>query len=119
MVEAAMYFRAMLDDASFAESEIKVLSNFSGGFHDTNPTNIRARLFFQLFHPVRWFNNLETAFGAGVDKVIEFGGGIGTGEADAKRPNLQGMIKRATRATGHKLEYVAAINTATIEAATS
>ena len=118
MVEAAMYFRAMLDDASFAESSIKVLSNFSGGFHDTNPANIRARLFFQLFHPVRWFNNLETAFESGVDKVIEFGGGIGTGEADAKRPNLQGMIKRAARATGHKPEYTAAINKATIEAAT-
>lgn len=117
MVEAAMYFRAMLDDANFAESNVKVLSNFSGSFHDGDAESIRARLFFQLFHPVRWFNNLETAFAAGVDKVIEFGGGIGSGEADAKRPNLQGMIKRATRSTGHKLEYTAAINRQTIEAA--
>ncbi len=119
MVTAAIYFRPMLDDAEFRPSEIGVLSNFSGGLHDHEAEGIRARLFFQLFHPVRWFNNLETAFEANVDKVIEFGGGIGPGEADAKRPNLQGMIKRATRATGHKLDYVAAINQATIEAATS
>lgn len=117
MVAAALYFRAMLDDADFTPTEIGVLSNFSGGFHYREAESIRARLFFQLFHPVRWFNNLETAFAEGVDSVIEFGGGIGTGEADAKRPNLQGMIKRATRATGHTLEYTAAINRATIEAA--
>ncbi len=117
MVTAAIYFRAMLDDAEFTPTEIGVLSNFSGDFHFREAESIRARLFFQLFHPVRWFNNLETAFAANVDKVIEFGGGIGPGEADAKRPNLQGMIKRATRATGHKLDYVAAINKATIEAA--
>ena len=119
MVEAAMYFRAMLDDANFSESSIKVLSNFSGGFHDLDPANIRARLFFQLFHPVRWFNNLETAFADGVESVFEFGGGIGSGEVDDKRPNLQGMIKRATRATGHELEYTAVINKQTIEAATT
>ena len=119
MVEAAMYFRAMLDDANFLESSIKVLSNFSGGFHDSDAPSIRARLFFQLFHPVRWFNNLETAFADGVDSVIEFGGGIGSGEPDDKRPNLQGMIKRATRTTGHELNYVAAINRKTVEAATA
>lgn len=119
MVTAAIYFRAMLDDAEFTPTEIGVLSNFSGGFHYRDADGMRARLFFQLFHPVRWFNNLETAFEAGVEKIIEFGGGIGAGDADAKRPNLQGMIKRATRATGHKPEYVAAINQVTIEAATS
>ena len=119
MVEAAMYFRAMLDDANFAASDIKVLSNFSGGFHEAEASSIRARLFFQLFHPVRWFNNLESAFETGVERIIEFGGGIGSGEANATRPNVQGVIKRATRATGHKLEYVAAINRETIEAATA
>ncbi len=119
MVAAALYFRAMLDDADFTPTEIGVLSNFSGGFHYRDPASIRARLFFQLFHPVRWFNNLETAFGQGIEKVIEFGGGIGSGAAHEKRPNLQGMIKRATRALGHTVEYVPAINAATIEAAVS
>ena len=119
MVAAALYFRAMLDDAEFTPTEIGVLSNFSGGFHFRDPESIRARLFFQLFHPVRWFNNLETAFAEGIDSVIEFGGGIGSGGPEAKRPNLQGMIKRACRATGHKLEYTAVINKATLEAATT
>lgn len=119
MVAAALYFRAMLDDAQFTPTETGVLSNFSGGFHYRDASSIRARLFFQLFHPVRWFNNLETAFGGGIEKVIEFGGGIGPGGPQDKRPNLQGMIKRASRATGHAVEYVAAINNATIEAAAS
>ena len=116
MVAAAIYFRTMLDDTEFTPTEIGVLSNFSGGFHYRDAESIRARLFFQLFHPVRWFNNLETAFGAGIEMVIEFGGGIGSGGAEEKRPNLQGMIKRATRATGHKVEYIPAINKATLEA---
>ena len=117
MVSAAIYFRTMLDDTEFEHSDVKVLSNFSGGFHDQESETVRARLFFQLFHPVRWFNNLETAFAEDVDRVFEFGGGIGSGGPDEKRPNLQGMIKRATRATGHKVDYVAAINQQTIEAA--
>ena len=115
MVAAAIYFRMMLDDTDFHPTEVGVLSNFSGGFHYRDAPSIRARLFFQLFHPVRWFNNLETAFREGIDKIIEFGGGIGEGEPHEKRPNLQGMIKRATRATGHTVDYIPAINLATIK----
>ena len=117
MVAAALYFRAMLDDTEFTSTGTDVLSNFSGSFHDRDPAGIRARLFFQLFHPVRWFNNLETAFAQGVTTIYEFGGGIGSGGPDEKRPNLQGMIKRAQRATGHKVDYVPVINAATLEAA--
>ena len=117
MVAAALYFRPMLDDTEFTSTKTGVLSNFSGGFHFRDPAGIRARLFFQLFHPVRWFNNLETAFGEGVARIYEFGGGIGSGGPDEKRPNLQGMIKRAQRAIGHKVEYVPVINTTTLEAA--
>lgn len=119
MVAAALYFRAMLDDAEFTPTQTGVLSNFSGGFHYRDPSSIRARLFFQLFHAVRWFNNLETAFGEGVETIYEFGGGIGPGEAHEKRPNLQGMIKRATRATGHTVNYIPAINAASIKAAST
>ena len=116
MVAAALYFRAMLDDADFTPTKTGVLSNFSGGFHYRESESIRARLFFQLFHPVRWFNNLETAFDNGVTTVYEFGGGIGSGGPDEKRPNLQGMIKRATRATGHQVKYIPVINAATLAA---
>ena len=119
MVSAALYFRTMLDDTEFSSTKTGVLSNFSGGFHYREAESIRARLFFQLFHPVRWFNNLETAFAEGITTIYEFGGGIGPGAPDEKRPNLQGMIKRAQRATGHKVDYVPAINAATIEAATT
>ena len=66
-----------------------------------------------------WDANLQTAFGEGVAKIYEFAGGIGPGEASEKRPNLEGMIKKASRSLDPKPEYVAAINQVTIEAATS
>jgi hypothetical protein len=43
--------------------------------------------------------------------IIEFGGGIGPAtEPEGKRPNLDGMIKKALRATSHEALYSAAIN---------
>jgi hypothetical protein len=68
-------------------------------------------LFFQLFHPVLWHSNLQTAFGDGIQMVIEFGGGIGAAsEPDGKRPNLEGMIKKTLRASNRHALYLAAIN---------
>lgn len=111
MVKAAQRYRLVLQAAGFDLSEVKVLSNFTGGFHEADAAGIRARLFFQLFHPVMWFSNLKTAFAEGVDLMIEFGGGIGFGtEPEGKRPNLAGIIKKSMRATGHKADYLAAIN---------
>ncbi len=119
MVAAAQRFRTALKEAEFTDSDIQVASNFTGGFHDADAAGIRARLFFQLFHPVRWYLNLEAAFAAGASSIYEFGGGIGPGEADAKRPNLEGIIKRAKRATGNEADYTPAINRQTIESAVS
>ena len=111
MVKAAQEYRTVLEAAEFESSDVQVLSNFSGGFHESNPADIRARLFFQLFHPVLWHSNLQTAFGSGIQTIIEFGGGIGPAtEPDGKRPNLEGMIKKTLRASGHEAHYVAAIN---------
>jgi len=111
MVKAARQYRSVLAEAKFDLSEIQVLSNFSGGYHAPDPQDIRARLFFQLFHPVMWYSNLQTAFADGVDLIIEFGGGIGTGaEPEDKRPNLEGMIKKTLRTSGHEAQYLAAIN---------
>ena len=116
MVTAAQQFRAVLDQAVFNIGETQVLSNYSGGFHDAD--SVRTRLFFQLFHPVLWLKCLETAFVSGVDQIIEFGGGIGTGATPAeKRPNLESMIKKAQRGTDFNVAYSAAINLATIAAA--
>jgi [acyl-carrier-protein] S-malonyltransferase len=111
MVKAAQHFRPVLETADFDLSEVRVLSNFAGGYHESDPVDIRARLFFQLFHPVLWNANLQTAFGDGIQLIIEFGGGIGTASEPAdKRPNLEGMIKKAQRASGNKANYLAVIN---------
>jgi [acyl-carrier-protein] S-malonyltransferase len=114
MVTAARHYRAVLAEAAFDPPAIEVLSNFTGGFHDPDPASIRSRLFFQLFHPVLWHANLQAALARGVATVIEFGGGIGAGEADAKRPNLEGMIKKAMRGMDDAADYLAAINLASL-----
>jgi [acyl-carrier-protein] S-malonyltransferase len=117
MVKAAQNYRLVLESADFGESETGVLSNFTGEIHDPDPTSIRAGLFFQLFHPVLWHANMQTAFDQGINLVFEFGGGIGPAqEPGGKRPNLQGMIKRVLRASQHESEYQAVINSATMAA---
>ena len=111
MVEAARRYREVLDTASFDLSDVRVLSNFTGGFHDPDPVAIRSRLFFQLFHPVMWHANLQTAFGDGANLLVEFGGGIGKAEEpDGKRPNLEGMVKKTLRGTDLEVTYRSAIN---------
>ncbi len=120
MVKAAQLFRPVLETAGFDLAEARVLSNFTGGYHEADPVAIRARLFFQLFHPVLWNLNLQTAFADGVDTIIEFGGGIGTAsEPDGKRPNLEGMIKKTLRAAGHEARYQAVINRQSLEESVS
>jgi [acyl-carrier-protein] S-malonyltransferase len=115
MVKAAQEYRSVLESAEFESSDIRVLSNFSGAFHEADPVAIRAGLFFQLFHPVMWYSNLQTAFGAGIETVIEFGGGIGTAsEPEGKRPNLEGMIKRSLRGTSLEVQYLSVINNQTL-----
>jgi [acyl-carrier-protein] S-malonyltransferase len=111
MVKAAQHYRAVLEAAEFVSSEVSVLSNFSGAVHSSEPLDVKAGLFFQLFHPVQWHSNLQTAFSQGIDVVFEFGGGIGpASDPDGKRPNLQGMIKRVLRASGQEARYQAVIN---------
>ncbi len=116
MVEAARHYRGVLEEADFDLSDMQVLSNFTGTYHEPDPAGIRARLFFQLFNPVMWFANLQTAFADGGDVIFEFGGGIGFGtEPEGKRPNLAGIIKKTQRATGHKAQYMSAINCKTLD----
>ncbi len=117
MVTAAQGFRVELDAVDMKAPTIQVLSNYTGGYHDSDPSVIKARLFFQLFHPVQWLQNMQTAVENGTRTVIEFGGGIGTGEAPAdKRANLEGIIKKAFRRAEHPPQYHAVINTQTLEA---
>jgi [acyl-carrier-protein] S-malonyltransferase len=117
MVTAAQHFRDVLDRAQFNMGDIRVLCNYTGDYHDHDAASIRTRLFFQLFHPVMWLRNLQTALADGVDTIVEFGGGIGKGESPAeKRPNLEGMIKKAQRGSDSAARYFAAINVETIQA---
>jgi [acyl-carrier-protein] S-malonyltransferase len=114
MDKAADLFKAALADADMQAPQIRVLSNYTGGFHDTDVEGIKERLYLQLKHPVMWDANLATAFGEGVAKVYEFGGGIGPGEPTEKRPNLEGMIKKASRSLDPKPEYTPVINAASL-----
>ncbi len=116
MVEAAKHFRAVLDANSFNEPEIKVCSNYSGGFHHSSASSIRSRLFMQLFNPVLWLNNLNCVVDQGVNLIIEFGGGIGNGETAAdKRANLEGIVKKTFRRHDSPPQHLAVINTETLE----
>ena len=118
MVGAAERFRPVLEETDFRELEVGVLSNYTGKEHVSQPAAIRSRLFFQLFNPVRWVACMNHAIEAGVDRIIEFGGGIGKGEGPAeKRPNLEGIIKKSLKWRQHEAEYLAAINSAGIRAA--
>lgn len=117
MVNAAREFRPVLEEADFDPGTVRVLSNYTGGYHASEPAAIRTRLFFQLFHPVRWLDNLVTAMTDGVSHIIEFGGGIGNGTAPAeKRPNLESIVKKAQRGTDHSIDYLPAINCDTLAA---
>ncbi|MCW8943457.1 MAG: ACP S-malonyltransferase [Sedimenticola sp.] len=118
MVEAARRFREALADVTFTPAKLKVLSNYTGGFHEDDADSIKSRLFFQLFHPVNWVGCLQTAMDDGSNLFVEFGGGIGTGEGPAeKRPNLEGIIKKFTRRSKPRPDYLPAINLETIKAA--
>lgn len=115
MIAAALPFRPVLDAAAMAAPTVRVLSNYSGTYHDPDPAAIKTRLFFQLFHPVNWIGNLETAFHNELTAIVEFGGGLGSGSApEDKRPNLESMIKKAQRGSDYSIHYHAAINTQTL-----
>jgi [acyl-carrier-protein] S-malonyltransferase len=47
MVKAAQHFQADLDAVNFDPSDTRVLSNFSGGYHESDPVDIRARVAFE------------------------------------------------------------------------
>jgi [acyl-carrier-protein] S-malonyltransferase len=117
MVTAAQQFRQALEQTEFAGVQTDVLSNYTGELHESSPEAIRSRLFFQLFNPVQWVSCLGAAIDAGVDTVIEFGGGIGKGDGpDGKRPNLESVVKKSLKWREHQAQYLPAITAAGIRA---
>ncbi len=118
MVTAARKFREVLERTELAPLEYGVLSNYTGKLHEPDAQAIRSRLFFQLFNPVRWVGCMNTAIDAGVDTIVELGGGIGKGEGPAaKRPNLEGIVKKSLKWREREAQYLPAINAAGIRSA--
>jgi [acyl-carrier-protein] S-malonyltransferase len=117
MVGAAQQFRPELEKTELGSLTLGVLSNFTGKLHEPDAGAIRARLFFQLFNPVRWVDCMNAAIGAGIDTVVEFGGGIGKGEGpESKRPNLESIVKKSWKGREPQAQHLPAINAATIRA---
>jgi [acyl-carrier-protein] S-malonyltransferase len=118
MVAAAEQFRPVLEQTTFGGLAVPVLSNYTGKLHESEASAIRSRLFFQLFNPVRWVACMNTAIDAGVDTIVEFGGGIGKGASPAeKRPNLEGIVKKSLKWREREAQYWPAINAAGIRSA--
>jgi len=118
MVKAAEEYRPYLDKTELVKPQIKVLSNYTGEYHPFDPQQIKAALFFQLFNPVRWIWGMQRALKDGVKTVIEFGGGIGSGEGPAsKRPNLGSITRKAFRDFGTEGTHVPIINAVTLKEA--
>jgi len=118
MIAAAEHFRSHLETISVKTPKVNVLSNYTGVYHSPDPAKIRAALFFQIFHPVKWMWGLRQAIADGVNTVIEFGGGIGrerpgveVQQPSTRKPNLEGITKKSLELTGHAGLYMSAINT--------
>jgi [acyl-carrier-protein] S-malonyltransferase len=118
MITAALMFRGTLRSTQFDQIKVEVLSNYTGKPHINDPDAIRSRLFFQLFHAVRWVACMNVAIDAGVDTIVEIGGGIGKGDTpDDKRPNLESIVKKSLKWRQREAQYLPAINAGGIRAA--
>ncbi len=116
MTKAAEEFRPHLEATPMVAPKVKVVSNYSGNYHADDPARIKALLFFQLFNPVKWIWGMQRVLQDDVQTIIEFGGGIGTGETpDDKRPNLAGITKKAIKSVNRYGRYIPAINSATLK----
>lgn len=115
MTNAAEEFRPYLEETPITTPEVKVISNFTGDYHAEDPDQIKALLFFQLFNPVKWIWGMQRVLRDDVHTIVEFGGGIGNGEAPAdKRPNLAGITRKAITSVKQYGRYIPAINCDTL-----
>ncbi len=116
MVTAARHFRPVLEATDIAAPKMRVLSNYTGDYHDADAASIKSRLFFQLFNTVNWVGCLHTAISDDINTFVEFGGGIGRSDTpDGMRPNLESILKKTCRISNHEALYLPAINCKTID----
>ena len=116
MYPAAQEFKSVLESTEISMPRIPVTSNVTGDFHSGGVDDIRSNLYYQLFQPVLWYKNLKSIADAGVDAVVEFGGGLGPKNDPAtKRPNLAGTVTRAYRRVSPRPAYHSVINLKTLE----
>ena len=86
MAEASTQFQEVLDEVTFNEAKIAVLSNVNPQ-PTTNPTELKQRLIAQMTGSVRWREIMEQLSEQDVNKAIE----VGPGKV------LTGLIKRACK----------------------
>ena len=85
MEQAASAFAATLEEVSFADASIPVLSN-TDPTPETSGAALKARLRSQMTTGVRWRETMEAMTAAGISTAVE----IGPGNV------LSGLIKRST-----------------------
>ena len=60
---------------------------------------------------------MDEAISLGIDAIVEFGGGLGKEGVppEERRPNLEGMVKKALKLRQHNAEYFGAISVQSIQ----
>lgn len=101
--DAALPFRQILETVSFGKPAIPVMSNAKGSFYPEKPEEIRRILASQLLSPVRFIQNIEGLFDAGIRTFIEVGPkNILTGLASSILEGRQGVRCMAMDASSGK-----------------
>jgi malonyl CoA-acyl carrier protein transacylase len=120
MINAAEHFRTYLEAVALQTPTVQVLSNYTGEYHALDRARIKASLFFQMFHPVRWMRGLQSAIRDGVNTIIEFGGGVGRDQQGvrqspgSRKPNLESITRKSQDVAGREGLYFAAINSTSL-----
>lgn len=98
--EAAIEYAKSLDQVTFHEPAVKVISNVDAQYYQS-PTDICEKLKKQLYLPVRWVESIQNIKAADINLVLECGPG----------KVLGGLIKRIDRS----LKVISVFDTISLE----
>lgn len=96
MQEASKRFRRAMDEVEFQPGAIPVLSNATGQPYPAEPAAVRDLLADQLVRPVRFVDEVEHLYDAGVRTFVEIG----------PRAVLTGLVKAILRGRPHEAAAV-------------